>query len=799
MAGHELPPPRRSGNASGRANQYPVGYQSPAGTGYAAGQGARGRPGSATDVFPRPSGRNGTTGLDGSNGSDAFHGFKTRERQSRHAPGGGGGRRIIDYPRQGRTGWQRWVPSWKLVAGLIGTGFVLGVLLFAVAYATIDIPKTQVSLPQTTVFTYSDGKTELGRLATQNRQNIGIAQVPSDVQHAVLAAEDRTFYTNRGVSATGIVRAAWSNARGNATQGGSTITQQYVKNTFHMSEHRTVTAKLREFVVALKINKAMKKPDVFEDYLNTIYFGRGAYGIQAAAQAYFHRDVGKLTVAQAAYLAGAINSPSLADDPTGDKTDKARASFRMNVVLNAMAQEKWITPEQRQAARFPHVYPMPQTNSMKGQRGYLVKMAQAEAAKAVNVSPDQIGTGGYRIQTTFRKGMMADAERAVKATMPADTPSRTKGGLAAINPDTGAIWAIYGGKDYLKDQFNQATQARPQGGSTFKAFGLLAALDDGVSLFSRFSGQSPMTIDGHPFHNFDNENPGTQNLLYATQQSVNTIYLQLNKQVGTDKTREAAKRAGLPVKKANMKGNLSNVLGDATPTAVEMASAYGTFADGGTPHAPYSVRSISEIGTKRPLWPGDNKPTDGDKPAFDKQVIDQLTYALQKPIQGGTGAYAMSLGRPAAGKTGTSSDHKSAWFVGYTPQISVAVNMYRNSKPGRKAVHPIPMKGFGGFASITGGSFPVRIWTHFTKDALDGLPVEQFDQPDLGGGEFLGTPAPVRPTAPSTTATEPGRPRPTNNNPTPTPPQTTLPALPTDDTGNGLVNGDPNGNGVGQQ
>lgn len=764
MAGRDRPEAGRPGSTSGQVSHYPVGYS--------------GGPGS-TDLFPRG------TGGDGQGGYSPFDGIDPggHDRGPRRRPGGagtggtGGSWRIIDYPRRGRTGWRHWVPSWKLVSGLVLTGFLALILLFAVAYATIDVPKNAAPLPQTTVFYYADGKTEMGRLATENRENVDITQIPADVQHAVVASEDRSFYTNKGVSPTGIIRAAWSNAHGNATQGGSTITQQYVKNTYKMQEHRTITSKFREFFIALKIDKAMKKDDVLEDYLNTIYFGRGAYGIQAASQAYFHRDVGKLNVSQAAYLAGIINAPSFADNPTGDKSDLARATFRWNVVLNAMAQENWITPGQRQAiTKFPRVYPPSRLDSLKGQRGYLVKMAQQEAAKDLGVTVDAIETGGYQITTTFKTGLVDDAVQAVKQTMPSSTPKGVHIGLAAIDPQTGAVLAIYGGKDYLKSQFNQATQASAQGGSTFKAFTLLAALKKDVSLYSVYNGASPQIISGHKFENFGNENPGYQNLLYATQQSTNTIFVQLNRDVGKANTLKAATDAGLPAS-AHMEANLSNVLGTANPHPIDMATAYGTFASQGVRHTPYSVKAIAAVGTGRKLWPQGGNTLGDPTTVFTKDVMAKLTYALQKPIQGGTGAYALSLGRPAAGKTGTSSNNISAWFVGYTPQISVAVMMYQNGT-GKKAGKPIPMRAFGGFSSITGGSFPVRIWTAFTKSALEGKPIEQFPTPDLGGGDVLGTPPPTQAPQPATTATQPANPTPTTPTaPSPTTPPITLPTL----------------------
>ncbi|HZI98857.1 MAG TPA: biosynthetic peptidoglycan transglycosylase, partial [Actinomycetales bacterium] len=220
------------------------------------------------------------------------------------------GRRLIDYPRYGRTGVKRWIPSWKLVTGLGLTGLAAAVVLFAVGYAVVKVPQeNEFVTAQTTVVYYADGTTEMGRFAEQDRVSVPIEEVPEHVKQAVIAAEDRSFYENRGVSPTGIVRAFWSNLRGNSTQGGSTITQQYVKN-FYLESDRTYQRKIEEAFISIKVDQQLSKDEILESYLNTIYFGRGSYGIQTASQAYFDKNVQDLSVSEAALLAGIIPSPS---------------------------------------------------------------------------------------------------------------------------------------------------------------------------------------------------------------------------------------------------------------------------------------------------------------------------------------------------------------------------------------------------------------------------------------------------------------------------------------------------------
>jgi membrane peptidoglycan carboxypeptidase len=675
-------------------------------------------------------------------------------------------KRFIDYPRSARTGFTRWLPSWKLVAAIFGTGFVLVFVLIAYAYSATSIPPPDQSVQaQTTIIYYSNGA-ELGRLATQNRQNVQLAQVPLPVRQAVLAAEDHTFYTNSGVDPMSIGRAIWSNVRGNSLQGGSTISQQYVKNVYNQRD-RTFKRKFKEVFLAVKINRQVNKDQILERYLNTIYLGRGAYGIQAASQAYFGKDVGKLTVSQGAFLAGIINAPSLAD-PRGGTDQKERAERRWGVVLDAMVKDQILTPEERAKQKFPTTIVPRKAASLKGQNGYLMTMAESEAAKDLNISEDQIETGGYKITTTFDKRLVDAGVAAVKNGLPSKLPKGLHIGMTSVDPKTGAIRAIYGGTDYLKRNRNAATQDTAEAGSTFKPFALIAALSDGVSLNNEYSSSSPMKIAGTKVKNFGGEHFGYINLIKATEESVNTVYVQLNHQIGPDKTQAAAYAAGIP-KTANVQQNLVNVLGSANPHPVDMASAYATFANRGVRHDPYSVQTISDVGTGAVRW---KIPNNKGKQVFDADAVSDLTFAMQKVVQGGTGAYARQLNRPVAGKTGTSSDSRSAWFVGFTPQLSTAVAMYQIGPNGSV----VAMKGFGAFRSVTGGGYPVQIWTKYMADALDGKPVVDFPDPQYVGDVTNTSPPTVAPTQNTQPTTNPN---PTvTTNPTPT----SVPTTPTEPT-----------------
>jgi membrane peptidoglycan carboxypeptidase len=605
-----------------------------------------------------------------------------------------------------------------------GFGFIAGSTLFAFAWFSVSIPDPNAYVnSQATIIQYSNGD-EIGRIGTQNRQILPIAQIPINMRNAVLAAEDRKFYSNHAFSVTGIARALINNLKSGSLngEGGSTITQQYAKTAF-LTSSRTIERKIKELVIAMKLENALSKDQIFENYLNTIYFGRGSYGVQTASQQYFNRNVDQLTLSQTAVIASILRSPGYYD-PSLSEENGVRLENRFQYVIDGMLNEGWITQEQADKAKFPTVAPRVTSGTLSGPKGHIISQVQRDLGR-LGFTEEQLLEGGLVIRTTLVQKAQQSAVDAVTKFYPKKAPENLRIGLVAIRPGTGEIVALYGGRDYLERQLNDATQSIALAGSTFKPFALIAALEAGIPLTSMWNGDSPQTFDdlGKPYivSNYGNEGWGQLDLLTATQHSVNTIFVPLGMKAGMDKVVDAARRAGIPESVA-MVPTPSVVLGVASPHVIDVANAYATFAAQGVYAKPFLVASVT----------GPNKgvlyeATPQTQEVFSKEVMADLSYALKSVVNGGTGAAALSLGRPAAGKTGTSQSNASAWFAAYTPQLAASVAFFRDSASES-------LNGIGGLTSVTGGTFPARIWTAFMKGALKGEPVMTFPAPSNIGG-----------------------------------------------------------------
>ena len=678
-----------------------------------------------------------------------------------------------------RKGWRRFF-SWKRIVLVLLGLFLLGAAAFGVAYASTNVPQpNDLANAQASIIYYSDGKTEMDRVSEVNRESVPLTTIPLHVQRALLAAEDRTFYQNSGISPSGIGRAVVVALQGGATQGGSTITQQYVKNYF-LTQDRTISRKLKEFIISIKIDQQESKNTILANYLNTIYYGRGAYGIQTAARAYFGVDASKLTVAQGALLASVIRGPAFYDPNLGAQ-QKASATARVNYVLDGMVTEGWLSPAERARTTFPKT--LARTKQAKGGTvGYITREVRNELTSKLHLSVTDIDRGGLRIVTTINRQTQAAAVKAVNDNLPSqqDAPNLHVG-LTAIRPGDGAIVAMYGGKDYSKIQLNDATQATMQGGSTFKVFGLLAALQKDISTKTMFDGHSPQYFPQFKdstskdrliarggvknFGSGSGEQFGKIDLRKATAYSVNTVFAQLNIKLADGGTRATALRdaailAGLPKNTPGLGRNMSNILGTASPRVIDMANAYATIAAQGQKATPYLISKVTSADKTI-----DYKVKKELSPAFDKKVTADVTEAMTHVVTEGTGTGARSLGRPAAGKTGTTSNTEAVWFDGFTPQLSAAVGIYKN-----KGHDPVTVKNG---RLISSGGIPVDIWTEFMKGALQGQKVIDFPR-RVGLGDSA-VPPPT--TIPPTTTPPPTTVPPTTIPPTTVPPTTIPPTV----------------------
>ena len=503
-----------------------------------------------------------------------------------------------------------------------------------------------------------------------------------------------------------------------------------------------MTRKGKEIVISIKIAKQKSKDQILEDYLNTIYYGRGAYGVQTASKAYFNKDVSKLTVSEGALLASVIRGPSFYDPGLGAEQTQ-NAKDRWTYVMDGMVVAG--LPERRRARQgeVPEGGQVhPGARAPAGRTASSPTRSRRELKSKLKLTDADIDRGGYKIVTTVDKKAQDAAIAAVKERMPTGKGTDTlRVGLTSIKPGDGAVVAMYGGSDYRKEQFNTATQATMQAGSTFKIFTLLAALSqkDPISTKTKFDGRTPQYFKEFEdpgaatdflkrggvrnFGPFPGEQFGNIDLRTATGHSVNTVYAQLNIKVGPKATRDAAVAAGLPAK--GLGTNYANVLGTSPVKVIDMANAYATIAAKGQRVTPYFIKTVEG-------GPGnlDYKAKPTKKAAFDADVMADVTDAMEEPIKDGTAQYAQNLGRPAAGKTGTTTDNKAAWFDGFTPQLATAVGIYSSGKDGEE----LSMNDVSGVGELTGATVPLRIWTDFMTAALKGQPVVDFP-PRVGVGD----------------------------------------------------------------
>lgn len=598
-----------------------------------------------------------------------------------------------------------------------------GAAAFAIMYTTTTVPKPEdIALTQKTSVYYSDGTTKIGDYGGQNREIISCSTLPSYVKNAVVSSENRTFWTDQGIDLRGIGRALLNNVTRGTRQGGSTITQQYAER-YYLGQTDTYLGKLHEAFLALKITQTQSKQTILCNYLNTIYFGRGAYGIQAAAKAYFGVPASKLTLSQAVMLAGIIPAPS-AWDPAIDPTE---AKSRFTRTLNIMVEDKHITKEQADQASFPTTLPVSNTvdNVYGGTKGYVLQMVKSELTKDKAFSEAEVEGGGYKIVTTLDKNKQAVMTK-VGSSRPAGAPSTLQQGGLSVNPQTGEILAFYAGDDYLKHPLNNVTQAQYEPGSTMKPFALLTAVNKGLSLRSVFNGNSPQTFAGlpKPLSNDGNVSYGYINLYQATANSVNTVYMAVNEAVGPANTAATAKKAGMET--AIDSSSPYNVLGINATTLMNIVRAHSTLATSGQKPNLHIVKTVVN-NSGATLYTADTTPTR----VFDQNNTALVINAMTDVVRHGTGKEALSLGREIAGKTGTANDGTAVSFVGSTPNMVTAFAVWNSAANGNALEVP---KTFGGYY---GSKYPVHLFVQYSRQAFSGLKVETFpaatDNGTIGG------------------------------------------------------------------
>ncbi|HXG75089.1 MAG TPA: transglycosylase domain-containing protein [Gaiellaceae bacterium] len=573
-------------------------------------------------------------------------------------------------------------------------------------------------------FVYAANGSLLGVIpAERNREVIAEGAMSHWVRKATIAIEDRRFFEHGGLDVEGIARAALTNLReSRIVEGGSTITQQLVRN-LYISRERTVQRKLTEACLATKLDRAWSKHRILTAYLNGVFYGNQAYGIEAAAQTYFSKPASRLTIAESALLAGLTKAPSLYDPFTSPQ----RALARRGEVLSAMREIGYLTERDYQRATSSELGLRPGRLFKEIREPYFFGYVRDRLIEVYGAST--VRSGGLRVYTTIVPRYQRLAEQAIRETL--DEPDDPAAALISITPGTGAIRAMAAVTPRRpKNEFNLLSQARRQPGSTFKTFVLAAAVELGVNPDSTYYVSAPFVYKVHPagncedgswwcVHTYANDYYGWSSIRSATLRSDNAVYAQLTLDVTPERVAEVARRMGvrspLDVRGAYVP---SIGLGSIAVSPLDLASAYATLAAGGIYAEPMAIRRVVLADGREDEEAGWGVPR--RRRAISEGTAAIVTRILEQNIQSGTGTRA-AFGRPAAGKTGTNEEHADAWFAGYTPELATTVWIgYTRGE--------IPMENVHGIA-VTGGSFPAEIWRRFMEGALEGTEPSEFPEP----------------------------------------------------------------------
>ncbi|MFJ4919700.1 transglycosylase domain-containing protein [Streptomyces sp. NPDC088725] len=684
----------------------------------------------------------------------------------------------------------------KLFGTFIGL-CLLAMGAFAVIYLTVPVPNANARAEmQSNVYKYSDG-TVLTRTGDVNREIVGLDEVPKDVQRTFVAAENKSFYTDSGVDIKGTARGLLNTLSGKGKQGGSTITQQYVKN-YYLSQDQTVSRKLKELVIALKVDQKKNKSEILAGYINTSYYGRGAYGIQAAAQAYYGIDAERLNVAQGAYLAALLQAPSQYDWGVASDRAKQLVTARWNYVLDNMVEQHWLDASKRQGLKFPVPQKQKAAPGMEGQAGYLVEAANQELVRQ-GVSQEQIDAGGWTITLNIdekrQKALVDSVNKQLEDKLDrkeSEVDARVQAGATSVDPRTGAVVAMYGGVGATEHWVSNATRADYQPASTFKAVVLASALENGaktqdgrkIGAGTIYDGTSKRPVVGSdtPFapENEDDTDYGRVSVQQAMNNSVNSVFAQMVVDAGPAQVKKTALSLGMKDDGKSFPERPAIALGTMDASTLQMAGVYATLDNHGMKITPAVVKSAEHKNTEVDL----ENPV--GKRVLSRQTADTVTKVLEGVVDHGSGAAAHTSAYQAAGKTGTSESNRSAWFIGYTPEITTAVALFGEAPKGGGQV---TLTGTANSGRANGGGFPARIWADYTLAALNGGSNAAFDLdvPKLPPRVPSRAPKPSAtaetPSASPTPSRTPREPRPSYTPPTaPAPPSYTPPATPPEQT-----------------
>lgn len=610
---------------------------------------------------------------------------------------------------------------WGAVLSLWGVIAVIAVVVYVGAHLppiqSLEIPKR----PPTIQIVGMDGSM-LAQRGEMAGANIALKDLPPYLPKAFIAIEDRRFYSHFGIDPVGILRALVTNVlhRG-VSQGGSTLTQQLAKNLF-LTQERTMQRKLQEAELAIWLERKHSKDEILELYLNRVYFGSGAYGVEAAAQKYFGKSAKNVTIAEAAMLAGLVKSPSRLAPNRNPEGAEARAQ----VVLAAMADARFITDAQAKASI--------------GHPSYNVKPAGAGTVNYVadwigEVLDDLVGQidESIKVETTIDPKLQSVAEAAIIDELAAKSVkfNVSQGALVAMTPD-GAVRAMVGGRNYSDSQYNRAVTAKRQPGSSFKPFVYLTALEQGLTP-DTMRQDAPIEVKGWRPENYTHEYFGAVTLTQALAMSLNTVAIRLGLEVGPKNVVRTAHRLGIS---SRLEPNASIALGTSEVSVVELVGAYAPFANGGLAVAPHVVTRIRTLSGKLLYM---RQPEERNQ-VVEPRYVGMMNAMMRETLISGTAKKAEIPGWPAAGKTGTSQDYRDAWFIGYTANLVTGVWLGNDdNSPTKKA---------------TGGGLPVEVWTRFMKAAHEGVPVANL--PSAPGGWGLSNLAQAASQVSPPTAAAPG-------------------------------------------